>query len=69
MAFFSVQSTTAHLTHVYDAFKRLGYIEVPPESLKWDVLWSHPYPFSLIPALKMLMPHQKVNFFFLEKIK
>ncbi|KAJ1528388.1 hypothetical protein ONE63_006803 [Megalurothrips usitatus] len=51
-----------HLKHVNNLMKRLGYEEARLED-NWDVLWSHPYPFTSLPALKHLQPHQKVNHF------
>ncbi|KAE8751460.1 hypothetical protein FOCC_FOCC001707 [Frankliniella occidentalis] len=53
---------TGHLKHVYNVMRRLGYEEAQIEE-NWDVLWSHPYPFTILPALKHLQPHQKVNHF------
>lgn len=51
---------TGHLKHVYNVMRRLGYEEAQIEE-NWDVLWSHPYPFTILPALKHLQPHQKVG--------
>ncbi|XP_034238966.1 probable tubulin polyglutamylase ttll-15 isoform X3 [Thrips palmi] len=53
---------TGHLKHVFNVMRRLGYEESTVED-NWDVLWSHPYPFTILPALKHLKPHQKVNHF------
>lgn len=56
---FPFQGRTAHLRHVYNVLQRLGY-EEGTLSDNWDVLWSHPYPFTVLPELKQLQTHQKV---------
>ncbi|VDM25186.1 unnamed protein product [Toxocara canis] len=56
-----------YLSHVIVVFERLGYKVVKGEErndIKFDVLWSHEYPFSrkeLQPYLKQLKPYQKLN--------
>lgn len=54
---------TGYLKHVFAVFDRIGYAVGDSES-KWDVLWSHEYPFEIL-SKKMadLRPHQKVNHF------
>ena len=48
-------------------FKQIGFDThigtEPPESGKWDVLWSHNYPFVQSFKLPNLEPNQKVNHF------
>ncbi len=54
-----------YLAHVMKVFEEVGY-EVIPSSRpppRWDVLWSHDYPFSASFNLPQLSPLQKVNHF------
>ncbi|XP_033735324.1 probable tubulin polyglutamylase ttll-15 [Pecten maximus] len=54
---------TGYLKHVFTVFDRIGYAVGDSES-KWDVLWSHEYPFeTLSKKLADLKPHQRVNHF------
>ncbi|XP_060062892.1 probable tubulin polyglutamylase ttll-15 [Ylistrum balloti] len=54
---------TGYLKHVFAVFDRIGYAVGDSES-KWDVLWSHEYPFeTLSKKLADLKPHQRVNHF------
>ncbi|XP_037071965.1 probable tubulin polyglutamylase ttll-15 [Pollicipes pollicipes] len=53
---------SGYLTHVLNVFSRLGYVRSTEQS--FDVLWSHPYPFSTYNATLMgLKNNQKVNHF------
>ncbi|XP_048586419.1 probable tubulin polyglutamylase ttll-15 isoform X2 [Nematostella vectensis] len=57
---------TGYLDHVLAVFNRIGYLRVESAGQRWDVLWSHDYPFAvdeLDERLKQLEPHQKVNHF------
>lgn len=60
---FYVQGRAGHLKHVFNVMRRLGYEDSTIED-NWDVLWSHPYPFTILPALKHLKPYQKVRKFY-----
>ncbi|EDO38170.1 predicted protein, partial [Nematostella vectensis] len=54
---------TGYLDHVLAVFNRIGYLRVESAGQRWDVLWSHDYPFAideLDERLKQLEPHQKV---------
>lgn len=54
----------SHLRHVKFVLRRLGYDQVTNESLDWDLLWAHDYPFrSLYPKLHHLKSHQRINHF------
>ncbi len=56
---------SGYLHHVFEAFERYGYTRVnATEDDKWDVLWSHDYPFRVMRDQMMkLRPGQKVNHF------
>ncbi|PIK41867.1 putative tubulin polyglutamylase TTLL6 [Apostichopus japonicus] len=52
-----------YLDHVFDIFKKVGYIQGDKDS-SWDVLWSHEYPFTQLQSvIRSMEPHQKVNHF------
>ncbi|XP_076314567.1 putative tubulin polyglutamylase ttll-15 isoform X3 [Tachypleus tridentatus] len=54
---------TGYLKHVFAVFERLGFQQGDSQS-KWDVLWTHDYPFTQLSShLQNLKPHQKVNHF------
>lgn len=54
-----------YLGHVIKVFHQIGYRvnagPTPPP--RWDVLWSHEYPFVKSFPLGEIKPHQKVNHF------
>lgn len=52
-----------HLVHVVNALTKFGYNRVELDEGKWDLLWSHDYPYPQIPSLKHLGTHQLVNHF------
>lgn len=56
---------SGYLHHVFEAFERYGYTRVnATEEDRWDVLWSHDYPFRVMRDQMMkLRPGQKVNHF------
>lgn len=56
---------SGYLRHVFEAFERYGYVRVnATDEDKWDVLWSHDYPFRIMKEQMMkLRPDQKVNHF------
>lgn len=54
----------SHLKHVNLVLKRLGFDKVTNETIDWDLLWAHDYPFRVMyPKLHNLKFHQKVNHF------
>ncbi|XP_074656922.1 putative tubulin polyglutamylase ttll-15 [Tubulanus polymorphus] len=57
---------SGYLDHVLNLFQRSGYIRGSLKT-RWDVLWSHEYPFAdggdLEKRLRNLAVHQKVNHF------
>ena len=67
--FLSLQQIhTGYLMHVYNVFRRVGYVTTETISNQWDVLWSHEYPFALDELkeqLHELRPYQKVSFLFI----
>lgn len=53
-----------HLVHVIAVLERIGYQRTTIESMQWDIMWAHDYPFSrLKPLLNNLKSHQKINHF------
>ncbi|XP_022667354.1 tubulin polyglutamylase TTLL4-like [Varroa jacobsoni] len=53
---------SGHLRHVIDGFQRAGYRVETRKPSKWDVLWSHEYPFGdLGYEINNLTPGQRVN--------
>lgn len=62
--FYTRSGNEKHLRHVKNVLDRCGYEKVTNETLDWDVLWGHDYPFrALYPKLHQLKLHQKVNHF------
>ncbi|XP_059478157.1 probable tubulin polyglutamylase ttll-15 [Neocloeon triangulifer] len=49
------------MQHVVAIFQRLGYQVTTNESVEWDVLWAHHYPFDAL--VKKLKPNQRVSKF------
>ncbi|OQR76401.1 tubulin polyglutamylase TTLL4-like [Tropilaelaps mercedesae] len=53
---------SGYLRHVVDVFQRVGYRVVTRKPPRWDVLWSHEYPFGdLSYEVNNLTPGQRVN--------
>lgn len=53
-----------HLVHVVAVLERIGFQRTTMESMEWDIMWAHDYPFSrLKPLLNNLKSHQKINHF------
>lgn len=53
-----------HLVHVIAVLQRIGFQRTTIESMEWDIMWAHDYPFSrLKPLLNKLKSHQKINHF------
>lgn len=53
-----------HLVHVIAVLERIGYQRIPVETMEWDFMWAHDYPFRrLKPLLTSLTSHQKINHF------
>lgn len=53
-----------HLVHVIAVLDRIGYQRTSIESMEWDIMWAHDYPFNrLKPLLSRLKSHQKINHF------
>lgn len=53
-----------HLKHVKNVLGRLGFQKGTNETLDWDLLWAHDYPYrALYPRLHQLKQHQRVNHF------
>lgn len=60
---FSIQINNGYLNHLLNVLSRVGYLRTDNKNVKWDLLWSHDYPFSLDfikEDLKQLEAHQKV---------
>lgn len=54
----------SHLKHVKNVLGRLGFQKGTNETLDWDLLWAHDYPYrALYPRLHQLKAHQRVNHF------
>lgn len=53
-----------HLVHVIAVLERIGFQRTTIQSMEWDIMWAHDYPFSrLKPLLNNLKSHQKINHF------
>ncbi|EDV24017.1 uncharacterized protein TRIADDRAFT_57067 [Trichoplax adhaerens] len=55
-----------YLDHPIKVFERVGYVMKKDFPQKWDVLWSHEYPFTetkVYNMIRQMKPHQKVNKF------
>ncbi|CAD5226493.1 unnamed protein product [Bursaphelenchus okinawaensis] len=58
------KSSTDYLKHIKTVFKRVGYdvVEGEAEPQKWDVFWSHEYPFTTYKdVIQKVQPTQLVN--------
>lgn len=62
--FYGRNEGESHLKHVRNVLERLGFQKGTNETLDWDLLWAHDYPYrALYPRLHQLKPHQRVNHF------
>lgn len=62
--FYGRNEGESHLKHVRNVLDRLGFQKVTNETIDWDLLWAHDYPYrALYPRLHQLKPHQRVNHF------
>ncbi|XP_049281983.1 probable tubulin polyglutamylase ttll-15 [Anopheles funestus] len=59
---FGRNPTGGHLLHVHNVLQRLGVEQTSNDTIEWDLLWAHDYPFRKI-NLQHMKRHQMVNHF------
>uniref|UniRef100_A0A4Y0BLW7 Tubulin-tyrosine ligase n=1 Tax=Anopheles funestus TaxID=62324 RepID=A0A4Y0BLW7_ANOFN len=59
---FGRNPTGGHLLHVHNVLQRLGIEQTSNDTIEWDLLWAHDYPFRKI-NLQHMKRHQMVNHF------
>ena len=57
-----LQVDSGYLKHVFKVLGQLGYERTDLESMNWDILWAHDYPFNVLRStIEKLRPDQMVN--------